>query len=90
MGLAAFERMRREAAAKAAEAQQPATVLTSAGPVAMPVLTEYKAVHRGRGSWSVMVNGVETIERLTKADAAMFNAASPAEQAAFVASRAKG
>lgn len=50
----------------------------------------YEAKHRGRGSFSVMLNGVEVVEGLTKLEADAFKTYSPAEQAAFVANRAKG
>lgn len=50
----------------------------------------YEAKHRGRGSYSVMRNGVEVVEGLTKLEADAFKTYSPAEQAAFVANRAKG
>lgn len=51
---------------------------------------ERKAVHRGRGSYSIMSNGEEIVEGLKRAEADVFNAASPAEQQAFIANRAKG
>lgn len=51
---------------------------------------EYRAVHRGRGSYSVMRGEDEVVEGLTRLEYQMFNTYSPAEQAAFVANRAKG
>jgi hypothetical protein len=51
---------------------------------------EYRAVHRGRGSYSVMRGDVEVVEGLTRLEYQSFNTYSPAEQAAFVANRAKG
>jgi hypothetical protein len=51
---------------------------------------EYRAVHRGRGSYSVMRGEDEIVEGLTRLEYQSFNTYSPAEQAAFVANRAKG
>jgi hypothetical protein len=51
---------------------------------------EYRAVHRGRGSYSVMRGDDEIVEGLTRLEYQSFNTYSPAEQAAFVANRAKG
>jgi hypothetical protein len=50
----------------------------------------YRAVHRGRGSYSVMRGEDEIVEGLTRLEYQSFNTYSPAEQAAFVANRAKG
>jgi hypothetical protein len=45
----------------------------------------YEAVHRGAGSYSVMRDGVELVEHLTKEEADDFNARDWAGQAAFLA-----
>lgn len=42
------------------------------------------AVHRGRGSYSIMRGGEELLEGLTKAEADDFNALDPAARSAFV------
>ena len=44
----------------------------------------YTAVHRGRGSYSVMLGDTEVIQGLTKADADAFNALSGEDKAAYV------
>lgn len=46
---------------------------------------ELVAVHRGRGSYSIMRGAEELADGLTKADADQFNALSAADKAAFVA-----
>lgn len=46
-----------------------------------------KAVHRGRGSWSVMVAGTEVVEGLSRDEAAEFNALSGESKADFIAAR---
>lgn len=43
------------------------------------------AVHRGRGSWSIMRGKIEVQDGLTKADAEAFNAMADDEKEAFVA-----
>jgi hypothetical protein len=55
-----------------------------ADPVDPPART-LKAVHRGRGSWSIMDGDVEVKEGLSKADAEAFNSWSDADKKAFVA-----
>jgi hypothetical protein len=53
-------------------------------PADLPART-LKAVHRGRGSWSIMDGDVEVKEGLSKADAEAFNSWSDADKEAFVA-----
>jgi hypothetical protein len=50
----------------------------------------FVAKHRGRGSYSIMRGEDEIVEGLTRLEADAFKTYSPAEQAAFVANRAKG
>lgn len=64
------------------------TIIGVVGQVAPAV--EYKAAHRGRGSYSVMVNGAEVVEGMTRLEAKAFDEYSPSEKLAFVANRAKG
>lgn len=45
---------------------------------------KYEAVHRGRGSWSVMDGDTEVVEGLDKAKADQFNALNDADKATFV------
>ena len=51
---------------------------------------ELSAKHRGAGSYSILSNGKEVVEGLTKKEATAFNALDPAAKVAFVAERAKG
>lgn len=44
-----------------------------------------RAVHRGRGSYSVMDGANELLQGLSKADAEAFNAMSPGEQVEYLA-----
>lgn len=48
-----------------------------------------KAVHRGARSWSVMDGDQELVEKLTKEEAASFNALEADAKAAFIADRTK-
>jgi hypothetical protein len=57
----------------------------SADPGVRLVARTLKAVHRGRGSFSVMDGDVEVKEGLDKAQAAAFNALSAEDKEAFVA-----
>jgi hypothetical protein len=67
----------------------PVTVADIPAEVVVEAAT-YEAKHRGRGSYSIVCNGVEVVEGLTKLEAKAFNEDySPAERAAFVANRAK-
>ncbi|MBI5111856.1 MAG: hypothetical protein HZA68_07775 [Rhodovulum sp.] len=56
-----------------------------AGPAV--TVPDLHAVHRGRGSYSIMQGEEELADGLTKADADAFNALSPADRAAFVADK---
>lgn len=100
MGLASFNLWRREQAAKeAAQAAASATVASDApepvNPAPAPAepktagIADLRAVHRGRGSFSVMAGDGELIEGLTKDEAKTFNALTDQAKADFVAARTR-